>query len=174
MKRYIMLTVSLIAILMVGMTLYALQLGLIDAVSAQEAVEVPFLDAWSASGHADAAAEAFVHWDEDDPAEVPVECAKCHSTPGHQDFLGVDGSAAGTVDAAAPIGTAIECVACHNEATLTKDSVVMPSWVEITGLGRKPAVWNVTRAVNLGLASTKRLPPPPSPMRIRLVRILVF
>jgi hypothetical protein len=81
--------------------------------------EVPFEEQWVGSPHNDAEAEAFVHWNEDDPAEVPTSCAKCHSTPGYQDFLGVDGSAAGTVDQAAPVGTTIQCVACHNAVTAT-------------------------------------------------------
>jgi hypothetical protein len=97
--------------------------------------EIPFLEDWMGSGHADADAEAFVHWDEDDPAVVPIACAKCHSTPGHLDFLGADGSTPGEVDEDAPIGTVITCVACHNDVTITKDSVVMPSGIEITGLG---------------------------------------
>lgn len=96
---------------------------------------VPFEDLWASSGHADAAAEAFVHWNEDDPAEVPTSCAKCHSTPGFQDFLGLDGSEFGVVDQAAPIGTVIACEACHNDVTLTLDSVVFPSGAEVTGLG---------------------------------------
>ena len=41
---------------------------------------VPFEEEWASSPHADASAEAFIHWDEDDPAEVPTSCAKCHST----------------------------------------------------------------------------------------------
>jgi hypothetical protein len=98
-------------------------------------VTVPFLDLWAESGHADAEAEAFVHWDEDDPAEVPTSCAKCHSEGGYLDFLGADGTAAGTVDNAAAIGTTVTCVTCHNEVTLTKTSVVFPSGIEITGLG---------------------------------------
>jgi hypothetical protein len=97
--------------------------------------EVPFEALWASSGHANAEAEAFVHWDEDDPAVVPTACAKCHSTPGYLDFLGADGSAAGAVDNDAPIGTTVECVACHNAATVAKTNVVMPSGVEITGLG---------------------------------------
>ena len=100
-----------------------------------EGVEVPFQADWASSGHADAESEAFVHWDEDDPAVVPTGCAKCHSTGGYLDFLGVDGTAAGTVDNDAPIGTTVTCIACHNEATLAKDSVIFPSGVEITGLG---------------------------------------
>jgi hypothetical protein len=95
--------------------------------------EIPFADEWVASPHNDATAEAFTHWDED--GEVEVDCAKCHSTPGHLDFLGADGSTAGVVDAAAPIGTTVQCVACHNEVTLTKTSVVFPSGIELTDLG---------------------------------------
>jgi hypothetical protein len=96
---------------------------------------VPFEALWLGSPHADATAEAFIHWDEDDPAEVPTSCAKCHSTPGYLDFLGADGSEAGVVDAAAPIGTVVECAACHNDVTIDKTSVIFPSGVEVTDLG---------------------------------------
>ena len=96
---------------------------------------VPFLAAWEGSGHNDATAEAFRHWDEDDPQEVPPSCAKCHSSNGYLDFLGVDGSEKGVVDAAAPIDTTIGCETCHNSGTISKDSVVMPSGLELTGLG---------------------------------------
>jgi hypothetical protein len=108
------------------------------AAYAQEAPptpEIPYLEDWQGSGHADSEAEAFRHWDEDDPAEVPADCAKCHSTTGYQDFLGADGSAAGTVDEAHPPANGIECVACHNLETIAKTSVVFPSGIEITGLG---------------------------------------
>lgn len=94
-----------------------------------------FQTAWAGSAHADASSEAFVHWDEDDPAEVPPACANCHSTPGHIDFLGADGTEAGVVDNAAPIGTVVECEACHNDAASAKTSVVFPSGVEVMGLG---------------------------------------
>lgn len=97
--------------------------------------EVPFEALWAASPHNDATAEAFIHWNEDDPKEVPADCAKCHSTPGYLDFLGEDGSAAGTVDKAAEIGTTITCVACHNASTAAMTSVVFPSGAEVTGLG---------------------------------------
>ncbi|MCA9921644.1 MAG: hypothetical protein KC419_01130 [Anaerolineales bacterium] len=96
---------------------------------------IPFEMEWAASGHANADAEAFIHWNEDDPAEVPTACAKCHSTPGFMDFVGADGSEFGVVDAAAPIGTTIECQACHNDATLELTSVVFPSGAEVTDLG---------------------------------------
>jgi hypothetical protein len=99
------------------------------------ASNILFAEQWASSGHADASAEAFINWDGDDPAEVPANCAKCHSTPGYLDFLGADGSAFGTVDAAAPIGTTVECEACHNDITVDLTSVVFPSGAEITGLG---------------------------------------
>jgi hypothetical protein len=96
---------------------------------------VPFEEQWASSPHNDASAEAFIHWNEEDPAEVPASCAKCHSTPGYLDFLGADGTAAGSVENAAEIGTTVTCAACHNDATTTKTSVVFPSGIEITGLG---------------------------------------
>ncbi|MBK8051186.1 MAG: hypothetical protein IPK16_31240 [Anaerolineales bacterium] len=98
-------------------------------------VTVPFLEEWLGSGHADVTAEAFNHWNEDDPAEVPPECAKCHSSAGYQDYVGADGSEANKVDAAAPIGSVVDCVACHNDATLVKESVIMPSGLVIEHLG---------------------------------------
>ncbi|MBE2199722.1 MAG: hypothetical protein IAE79_13995 [Anaerolinea sp.] len=105
-------------------------------VEAETAVSaIPFLEQWQNSPHADATSESFVHWDGDDPQEVPANCAKCHSTPGYLDFLGVDGSAFGTVEIAAPIGSTVECAACHNDVTLGLTSVVFPSGVEVMGLG---------------------------------------
>ncbi len=92
------------------------------------------VEAWAGSGHADSTAEAFRHWDNEDPQQIPVACAKCHSETGYIDFLGDDGSAAGVVDAAAPIGTVVSCSACHSPSAASKTSVVFPSGVEITGL----------------------------------------
>ncbi|MGQ9566794.1 MAG: cytochrome c3 family protein [Anaerolineae bacterium] len=101
----------------------------------EAAVEVPFEALWAASAHADAEAEAFRHWDEATPPEVPVACAQCHSTPGYLDFLGADGSAVGSVEKAVPVGTTVECVACHNEKTVALSSVVFPSGAEVKDLG---------------------------------------
>jgi hypothetical protein len=98
--------------------------------------EVPYEELWASSGHADASAEAFRHWDADDPAVVPTSCAKCHSPDGYQDFLGVDGTEAGIVDADhVPTQMGITCVACHNDVTATLDMVTMPSGAVLTGLG---------------------------------------
>ncbi len=96
---------------------------------------IPFEEQWANSPHNDTEAEAFNHWNEDDPAEVPTSCARCHSTHGYQDYLGADGSAAGVVDEAAPIGSTVECAACHNDVTISLDSVEFPSGVVVTGLG---------------------------------------
>jgi hypothetical protein len=99
------------------------------------AAEIPFIPLWESSAHNDVGGEPFNHWNEDEPAEVPTSCAKCHSTPGYLDYLGADGSEFGVVDQAAPIGTTVECQACHNDVTLNLTSVIFPSGVEVTGLG---------------------------------------
>lgn len=93
--------------------------------------EAPFHEEWAASAHAAADAEAFVHWDED--GEIEASCATCHSTPGYLDFLGADGSTAGTVDQPAPTGTVVSCDACHNDTTAALNNVSFPSGTEIAG-----------------------------------------
>ncbi len=100
-----------------------------------EAATVPNFEMWAASPHADAAAEAFNHWNEDDPKEIPTSCAKCHSQGGFQDYVGADGSEAFVVDKAAEIGSVISCATCHNEATAELTTVKFPSGAEVTGLG---------------------------------------
>ncbi len=99
--------------------------------------DVPNQDAWASSPHADATAAAFTHWNDAkaNPDGIPVTCAKCHSTPGYQDYLGADGSAFGVVDKPAITGTVITCVACHNVATSMLVSVTFPSGVTVGGLG---------------------------------------
>jgi hypothetical protein len=108
-----------------------------EGVTALEPAEVavPFLDEWMGSAHANAASEAFRHWDEEDPAEIPTDCAKCHSSTGYQDYLGADGSTPNAVDAAVAPGTVVDCVACHNSVTVAKTSAIMPSGIELVGLG---------------------------------------
>jgi hypothetical protein len=44
---------------------------------------VPFEEEWANSPHNDGTAEAFSHWDEEDPQEIPASCATCHSTTGY-------------------------------------------------------------------------------------------
>jgi len=89
---------------------------------------------WETSGHAVVTAEAFTHWDEDVPPEVPTSCAKCHSTPGFIDF-----TADGVVDSAAPVGTTVECEVCHTnpDTGILRDhtSVTFPSGALVENLG---------------------------------------
>ncbi|HZD11514.1 MAG TPA: cytochrome c3 family protein, partial [Candidatus Binatia bacterium] len=92
------------------------------------------IERWQNSPHADASAEAFVHWNEDDPAEVPTNCAKCHSTSGFEDFLGADGTEFGSVENAVPVGQVIECQACHNDVAQNLTEVTFPSGATIVGL----------------------------------------
>ncbi|MFN8439410.1 MAG: cytochrome c3 family protein [Caldilineaceae bacterium] len=129
--------VALLLLLITGQVVFAQDTSseITATASVTENVEIPNLVDWQSSAHADFASEPFRHWDNAEKKEVPAGCAKCHSTPGYQDFLGADGSEAGVVDKAAPLGSVISCVACHNDKTLKKDSVVMPSGLEIKGLG---------------------------------------
>lgn len=108
----------------------------ISACTGAEASEAVIEAAWSTSAHADSEARAFTRWDNNDPPEIPENCAKCHSTPGYQDFLGTDGSTPGQVDNPAPTSTTVECEACHNEVSVEKDGAIMPSKVELVELGR--------------------------------------
>jgi hypothetical protein len=97
------------------------------------AAEVPFYAEWASSPHAKKAAEEFNHWNKE--GSIPIECARCHSTPGFLDYLGADGSTAGEVDHPAPIGTVITCIACHNDKTLTLTSVTFPSGLNVENQG---------------------------------------
>ena len=57
-----------------------------------QASEDEIEQAWQTSAHADIESGAFTRWNDDDPAEIPENCAKCHSTSGYQDYLGLDGA----------------------------------------------------------------------------------
>jgi hypothetical protein len=95
--------------------------------------EVPFYAEWASSPHAKRDAEEFNHWNKE--GNIPVECARCHSTPGMLDYLGADGSTPGKVDRPAPIGTVITCIACHNSKMVTLTSVTFPSGITIQSQG---------------------------------------
>lgn len=104
---------------------------------------------FSESGHGDETAEAFRHWDEDDPAVVPTGCAKCHSAGGFIDF-----AADGVVDSVAQPAT-LSCDVCHTNsetgANRTFDSVTFPSGAVIEGLGPE----GVCMQCHQGRASTE-------------------
>lgn len=135
-------TLSLVFIL--GMLLFAGGLFLQNAlpVQAQDDAnplgEPPtflaeYYEAWVSSPHANFEDDAFRHWDED--GEISERCATCHSTPGYLDFLGADGTEAGVVNAPAPLGSVVNCNACHNSATEELTAITFPSGATISELG---------------------------------------
>jgi hypothetical protein len=113
--------------------------------------------AWLGSAHADLTSEPFSHWNDESPAVIPKECAKCHSGLGYRDFLGVLANPYATPPEAAPtsnvndpapspgqgqvasgpwpVGTPVDCNTCHNDATDALTAVTFPSGLTITGLG---------------------------------------
>jgi len=99
-------------------------------------LEIPFFDAWVRSPHADLTSRSFTYWNDSDPVAVPARCAKCHANEGFHDFIGLDGSAAGSVDADAAPGI-LQCTTCHNDVTVAQTEVTMPSGELLTGLGRE-------------------------------------
>jgi len=122
-------------LVLIGLSLAALAaiIGLYIVPERREAVE-PITQKWEDSTHSDADAKSFTFWNDNDPPEIPVECAKCHSTFGYWDFLGEDGTTAREVDHPAQTGTTVYCVACHNPSAHQMTEVTFPSGAEITGL----------------------------------------
>jgi len=80
---------------------------------------------WFRSAHANAAAEAFSHWDDD--GEVRAACASCHSGEGFRDFHGLDGTPAGVVDGPINTGGVVDCGTCHNTGLSEISEVTFPS-----------------------------------------------
>lgn len=102
---------------------------------AAAALTVPFLADWMKSGHADAKAQAFTNWTNVTGTLIPMTCVKCHSSDGYRDFLGADGSLAGSIQISGTKVSVIDCVACHNPVTINKTSVKFPSGVTLSDLG---------------------------------------
>jgi len=93
----------------------------------------PGWDVWAASGHADKTAEAFNHWNEDDPKETPAGCANCHSTTGYQAYVaGIEGDLAFKLETGAPVGEVVSCNACHSEAAQALTTIPFPSGITLT------------------------------------------
>lgn len=91
---------------------------------------------WLTSGHADTSAAAFTDWNDAVPAVIPTNCARCHSGGGYEDYLGADGSAAGTIEVAPAAGArTVDCNACHNAKASNLTEVTFPSGQKVTGLG---------------------------------------
>jgi predicted CXXCH cytochrome family protein len=94
---------------------------------------VPYYEKWMMSAHADKTAVPFNNWNMQ--GMIPVECARCHSSPGFIDYIGGDGSTVGKVDQPAPTGTVITCKTCHNPAADALSTVVFPSGAKVENLG---------------------------------------
>ncbi|MCR8725541.1 cytochrome c3 family protein [Frigidibacter sp. ROC022] len=95
------------------------------------------MQAWLASPHADGSAEAFKHWDGE--GEVPGDCAVCHSTTGFAEYVAAPPAEAGMIDHPVPIGTKVECGACHAPGVKTLESVLFPSGETVAGMGSSTA-----------------------------------
>lgn len=80
---------------------------------------------WFRSAHADAAAEAFRHWDADE--EIRPACASCHSGEGFRAYHGLDGSKPGVVEAPIDVGGVVDCGTCHNAGLARITEVRFPS-----------------------------------------------
>ncbi len=80
---------------------------------------------WFRSAHADAAAEAFRHWDGEE--EITAVCATCHSGEGFRDYHGLDGTAAGSVEGPINTGGVVDCGTCHNSGLSQVTEVAFPS-----------------------------------------------
>lgn len=101
----------------------------VPTVDPAEAIKPIFAD----SGHADAKAMAFTDWDTAKPQEVPVACARCHTSKGYQEYIANGKVAAGIPAPAGPL----ECATCHNDTAQALTSVTFPSGVKIENLGKE-------------------------------------
>lgn len=93
----------------------------------------PNLALWQASKHAGITNPAFTHWNS--AQQIPVQCAKCHSTPGFLDYIGADASPSLSVDSPAIIGTVVTCETCHNAVAEDLDNVVFASGKIVSNSG---------------------------------------
>ena len=127
-------------LLTLGTLLVVAGIGLLlqSPVSAQDSSDEPpflaeFYNMWVNSPHHDLQSAPFTHWDAE--GEIPVDCARCHSTAGYRDYLGVDGTDSGTVENPSPTGSGVTCDACHNSVASNLTTVEFPSGTVITDDG---------------------------------------
>lgn len=128
MKWSTILTLGLVLLALTGLVIWGYQFFI-----APESIQ-SVTGKWEQSGHADASSRSFTNWDDNDPPEVPQNCAKCHSLYGYMDFLGADGTAAGQVDGPARVGSVLYCNTCHNTSAGAMTAVEFPSGIEIEEL----------------------------------------
>jgi len=133
MKVYRLILIGGILLLVAGLSMMGFAQDEPNPVGEPPTFLLPYYEAWVSSPHADAGAEAFVHWNED--GAIEEACATCHSTPGYQDFLGADGSEAGVVNQPAALGSVVNCDACHNPVAAHLTEVTFPSGITVTDIG---------------------------------------
>lgn len=109
------------------------------------------LQAWLASPHADSTAAAFRHWDS--AGEIPGSCAVCHSTTGLAAYLASPMTTPGVIDHPVPLGTTVECGACHDPAAQSLSDVIFPSGVTVSATGSS----NVCRVCHQGRSSADQV-----------------
>jgi hypothetical protein len=134
-------------------TLLALLFASLPARANEEAPITRLIEEWLSSPHGNYHSRSFTYWNKE--GEVPTNCATCHSETGFHDFLGVDGSAAGTIDRAGVINSPIGCASCHTSQAHALDSVRFPSGVEVTGLGNSATCTVCHQGRQSGAAVTK-------------------
>lgn len=91
---------------------------------------IPYESIWAASGHADALAAAFNHWNEENPQVIPADCTKCHTSSGLQTYV-----TTGKTEAVPVPGGVVTCTTCHNDPVSSMTSVTFPSGKIINDLG---------------------------------------
>lgn len=168
MKRYYLLVLLGVLLIGAGIALLPGQVALAqDAAPATPEFLQSYHEAWVNSPHADASSSAFRRWDGD--GVIPVACAACHSTTGYLSYLGADGSGVGVVEEPVPVGTVVNCDACHSPAAASLTAVTFPSGIEVTNLsdstrcmvchqGRASTLQVNTRLTDLGLLESMDTP----------------
>lgn len=123
---------------------------------------------WFRSAHANAASEAFSHWDDD--GEVRAACATCHSGEGFRDFHGLDGTEVGVVNGTIDVGGVVDCGTCHNAGLAEIAEVTFPSGIvhPVTGVEASCLTCHQGRAAGLTVeraTADKALDAPDSTLR---------
>lgn len=113
--------------------------------------------AWAESGHGDYTSESFNHWNEEESGTIPPTCAKCHSGFGMRDYLGLDGSEAGRMDAAARLGSVVSCETCHNPAADAITEVKFPSGEVVPAMGSSSMCLNCHSGMGSGVGTATKI-----------------
>ena len=81
------------------------------------------VEAWRASPHADFESGAFTHWNDEEAREIPGSCAVCHSGIAYNDYVMGPMETPGRIDHPVPLGSTVDCAACHGATPWTNLSV---------------------------------------------------